>query len=177
MAQWTKIGDGSYNVVYQSEDGSQVLRIQKDANLPYDTPERSMRLWNEFNPQCGPTEIYEDAELGRGWVRPYIVGEQATQDEICDKLIDIYNTTGRIVVDALSEKNMMKTTTGQIVCVDIGMALQLDLSFSKTRRNSKISHRAWSELQDTYMDKWHAEKEPPPVHQMIKALYPLHITG
>ena len=78
--------------------------------------------------------------------------------KIAAKLIDIYQRTGRVIADATAQKNFLTTLSGEVVCVDIGMALQLDLQqrvvFSEApkreRRGSLASQNAWDRLKEYY---------------------------
>jgi hypothetical protein len=90
-----------------------------------DLPERSVRLWNEINPDLEPEATLISTEMGDGWACPFIKGVQASDHEMSVALIDIFNRTGRIVVDATAPENFIKTPSGKVVCIDIGMALQI----------------------------------------------------
>ena len=68
-----------------------------------------------------------------------------------DALIEIYTNTGRIIVDATAIKNFVKTPDHQVVCVDVGLALQLErreeTGFKTAiRRNSIVSLETWRDL-------------------------------
>lgn len=148
---WTLLGSGAYNDVYLSSDRKTVLKIQKIKHNPtdaYDTPERSVKLWNYLNPDIAGAEVVM-TKFGKGWTCPYIEGEQASDEEISTALIDIYNKTGRIVIDAPSKKNFIKTPAGRVVCVDVGMAIQferredIELPEGRGRRKSIISLDSW----------------------------------
>ncbi|KTD68595.1 MULTISPECIES: hypothetical protein [Legionella] len=153
---WKKLGSGVYNDTYVSDDGTRVLKIQKRENEITDSPERSVRLWNEINPDLKPPAAIIQTEFGLGWVCPYIKGRQSTDKEISAALIDIFNRTGRIIVDAASPKNFITTPEGKVICVDIGMALQLDKKeeqqFGRERRNSVISQASWELTSEQYKD-------------------------
>src|SRR3989338_631154 len=127
MPRWKKLGEGTYNVAYVSDDGKSVLKIQKSDDKT-DTPERSVRLWNTINPDIPPPARLEQTEKGVGWVCPFIKGKQASDKEMSIALIDIYNKTGRIIVDATAPKNFVKLPfpRSRVVCVDVGMAIQME---------------------------------------------------
>ena len=72
-------------------------------------------------------------------------------------LIDIFNRTGRIVVDATARENFIKTESGKVICIDIGMALQMQqreqlqsLDRKYIRRRSITSLQTWKSLKDAY---------------------------
>lgn len=65
--------------------------------------------------------------------------------------IDIYNRTGRIIVDAAVPGNFMVTKSHGVVCVDIGMALLLEDKEAAcldmyARKKSIVSNDAWKEV-------------------------------
>ena len=107
-----------------------------------DTPERSVRLWNTINEGLEPQAVrleLNNLEInttkpdgttallkGVGWVCPYVEGVQASDKEIQGAVLDIFNRTGRIITDATGKKNFLRTPDGTIVCIDIGMALEME---------------------------------------------------
>lgn len=170
--KWEKLGEGGYNKVYVNSERSLVLKIPKDMRDETDTPERSVRLWNLINPDLQP----KAAIYNRGWTCPFVKGVQASDDDMVEALINIYQKTGRIIVDATAKKNFVKANDGKIVCVDIGMALDLESQeISKAsglrRIPSEVSLSTWDNLKDDYEDFFDtcAENNPKTV-QLIKAL-------
>ena len=152
--EWSVLGGGTYNDVYINKEQTLVLKMQKN-NAKTDDPERSVRLWNEINPNCKPKACVVNTKWGIAWVCPFIKGRQATDDEMSKAIIDIFNNTGRIVVDATAEKNFITTPEGKVLCIDIGMALELEKkeerSFSGIiRRNSIVSLTCWRNLQHDF---------------------------
>lgn len=175
---WIKLGEGSYNTAYKSIDGTQILKISKNDKILTDTPERSVRLWNLINPSLEPKAKIVTVDGHSGWICPFVEGEQASDDEIVEAVFDIYNKTQRIVTDALAQKNFLKTPQGQVVCVDIGLALLLDRQEQNNliqilRRPSEVSINAWNDL-DIEHDKFFSHptnvKNYPKTINAIKAL-------
>jgi len=165
MKNWEKLGSGTYNNAYINKSGKKVLKIQKKSfgifkiNPAYDAPERSVRLWNELNPHLHPPARVVTFKSGiKGWICPFIKGVQANDDEISMALIKIFNNTGRIIIDAASPNNFVTTPKGEVVCLDVGQAFQLDprgeeyYVGGRPRRKSITSIAAWIELQDTLID-------------------------
>lgn len=159
---WEYLGAGSYNTAYRSKDRLEVLKIQKRRDDETDRPERSVRLWEQLNPippgpPPPPYMCEHDGKLG--WVCPFVVGRQSTDDEMSAALIDIYTRSGRIVVDATAPKNFVTTPPtekypdGQVVCVDIGMALALERREDEFFAKSLTSLNAWGDLNEVY-DGW-----------------------
>lgn len=174
--EWVRLGEGNYNDVYKSADGKRILKIQKHADAT-DTPERSARLWNLINPNLQPPATIVESEHGMGWVCPYIEGEQASDAEISLGLLDIYNKTGRIVVDATAPKNFLKTPEGDIVCIDIGMALRVENSDPQSSpqrlmdQHSIISEEAWNKYKGAYVNFFQGQKFAyPQATNTVKAL-------
>lgn len=160
---WIEIGQGSFNKAYRSHDGKEVLKIQTAETVSMaalDTPMRSVRLWNELNANHPPPAYIIEKNGKCAWVCPYIEGEQASDAEMSKALIEIFNKSGRIVVDAIAPKNFLKTPSGEIVCIDIGMALQMEKrqeQHFQNRRLSTTSIAAWNELEYKYVayfKKW-----------------------
>ncbi|MFJ1267112.1 hypothetical protein ACD661_00915 [Legionella lytica] len=176
--EWAFLGAGNYNDVYKSADGKCILKVQKNVDATTDSPERSARLWNLINPNLPPATIIE-SEHGLGWVCPYIEGEQASDAEISLGLLDVYNKTGRIVVDATAPKNFLKTPSGDIVCIDIGMALRLENSdpqlspqrLMDKEQHSIISEQAWNKYKGSYEKFFKGQQFPyPQATDTVKAL-------
>src|SRR5579862_5463842 len=156
-SEWKLLGQGSFNTVYKSSDNKLVFKVQHKHGST-DTPYRSVRLWNQINPHLFPlAEIKCYPGFGIGWVCPFVEGRQATDAEMCKKLIDIFNNTaGRIVVDAISKNNFVTTPQGETVCIDIAMAVKTeeredDYFDSALRRKSVVSLETWADLQKEYV--------------------------
>lgn len=176
---WRLIGEGSYNQAYLSPDGNEVLKVQKKFEngslMQLDSPMRSVCLWNTLNPAF-PARVVETP--AKGWICPFIKGKQASDLEMSQALITIFNNTGRVIMDAPSEKNFLKTQDGKVVCIDIGMALQIDKAEERffdegrlKRSKSITSLVAWRQLQGQYASFFNDHnKSSPRTVNMIKAL-------
>ena len=95
-----------------------------------------------------------NTEFGVGWVCPFVAGEPATSIEIHLALIDIYNASGRIVLDALSPNNFLKIAK-EVICIDVGFALHFtragdDYYLRTSRSPSPVSELAWGRCQKSY---------------------------
>ena len=173
---WQKLGEGTFNTVYVNDDKRCVLKIPKDVNQS-DAPERAVRLWNELNPDFGPAYVNMLLDCELGWICPYIEGRQASDEVMQDALIHIFNRTGRIVVDAVCPKNFVRMKDGRIICIDIGMALQLQqqeellVQGGLRRSNSQVSLDTWNSLQLDYTKYFEdSKKVAPRTVETIKAL-------
>ncbi|WP_298625141.1 hypothetical protein [uncultured Legionella sp.] len=172
--EWILLGAGNYNDVYRSADRKRVLKIQKN-KADTDTPERSVRLWNMINPHMQPPATVIESEHGIGWVCPYVEGVQASDNEISLGLLDIYNSSGRIIVDATAPNNFLRTPQGSVVCIDIGMALQLEDAQPKLApkmdAHSIISAEAWAKYKGLYNNFFQSEQfGNPQAIKTVKAL-------
>lgn len=136
---------GSFNLVYRSDDQKWVLKIPIDQSAT-DLPDRAVRVWNEINPGH-PAQVIRDERGAIGWVAPFIDGIQPTQAEIAQKILEIYEKTGRIVADAFVTSNFVKTADGSIVCIDIGNAFLLESRppiSGLPRVHSQVSLDTWN---------------------------------
>lgn len=139
---WEFIGEGSNNRVYLNKQEGLVLKIMKKSLKDglTDSPERSVRLWNLINSKITPSATIVSLADGKtAWVAPYVQGRQSTDIEMKNALIEIYNSTGRIIVDAPVKENFITTDKDQVVCVDIGMALQMEYKDDEILKSDKIS--------------------------------------
>ncbi|RAP34657.1 hypothetical protein B1207_15385 [Legionella quinlivanii] len=174
---WKKLGEGAFNTAYVNDEETLVFKKPQSAGQATDTPERAVRIWNEINSHIKPAaEVHKLEPLGRGWTCPYIKGRQATDREISTAVIDIFNRTGRIIIDA-APFNFITTAEGQTVCIDVGMALLLEkeeedkVSSKGKRRNSIISSETW-EQQGARFNHWLSglRKKIPESMDTVKAL-------
>ncbi|MCE3044404.1 hypothetical protein [Legionella sp. 16cNR16C] len=155
---WKKLGSGSFNTTYVNADRTQILKIPKES-YETDMPQRAVRVWNEINAHIKPAAYaVRSKKHGLGWICPYIQGRQSTDEEMVGALIDIFTRTGRIVIDAAGIKNFLTTKSGHVVCVDVGLSLELEkrneVSIGKkTRRNSIASQNYWYEAEAGH-DNW-----------------------
>ncbi|MCR9192199.1 MAG: hypothetical protein NXI01_06010 [Gammaproteobacteria bacterium] len=176
--KWEVLGQGSYNTTYRK--GDLVFKVSHDPKAATDLPERSVRLWNLMNPHIHPPAALSRQKIKgkweRGWTCPYIKGKQATDTEMQGELLAIFNRTGRIIVDAIAPKNFIKTRSGQIVCIDVGLAMELEQReqvclLGLTRKPSFTSLDVWhNDFREQY--SWLNRHQPnfPASITTIKAL-------
>ena len=155
---WSGLGSGSYNTAYLDKSRQHVFKVQHVNGAVADDPQRSARVWNEMNyrPDAHDTPLARPAtllssSLGNGWVCPYIEGRQSTDKEMALGLVELYNRTGRVIIDATANKNFITTPRGEVVCIDVGMALRLHQHEAEPaeralleRKGSDISFETWS---------------------------------
>lgn len=162
QSKWRYLSEGSYNKVYRNPTKTIVAKVRKFNSDITDTPERSVRIWNEINQNIFPPAKLVNLNGKAGWQSSYIEGRQSTDQEISHALINIFNATGRVVVDAVGKKNFLTTKSGQVVCVDIGMALLLEPDGEQhavpkhIKRGSLTSTKTWSLLHPSYYGFYHS---------------------
>ncbi|MCX7120445.1 MAG: hypothetical protein NTZ67_01505 [Gammaproteobacteria bacterium] len=162
------LGSGRFNVVYVNKKNKEVLKKPISARELTDLPERAVRLWNLINPDY-QARLTKD---GQSWIVSLIEGVLPTDDEIAQSIVDIFNQTGRIVIDADVSGNFIKTkikttegkTVEKTMCVDIGSALQL------LPRISDISIAFWSVVRPRQEKELNDLQNQTVLIKMIKAL-------
>lgn len=127
------LGHGSYNFAYTNQEYTEVLKVKigwKGPKGDLDTVERSIRIFKEINPDLedGVKEFFDNEGRAIGWICPFINGDAPSRLEIRAALIDIFNRTGRVILDAHVKGNFIKNTEGKTVCVDVGMAMEIEKS-------------------------------------------------
>lgn len=155
--EWEFLGKGGFNKVWLSPDRRFVYktRKRKHQDAKTDAPKRCAELFNIINgPYLSDSEHAFVSEHGNGWFSPYIDGGEASSDEIFHALIDIYNRTGRIVLDATMPGNFRKKGD-KVICVDVGVAVQLetrDKSFPElTRSRSEASLEYVNDFKEPFL--------------------------
>ncbi|STX29196.1 Uncharacterised protein [Legionella beliardensis] len=162
--KWVKIGQGSFNIVYYNQENNLVFKVpiqntdKKMAKL--DQGKRPQELWNLINSNLKPVAAAYEIEGMIGWTCPYIKGKAATDSEISFKLTEIYNKTGRIVIDAMGWQNFITIekgpNRGQTICIDVGLALLLNKSNELPK--SQTSLDAWDAYKSNVMDSFSSSK-------------------
>jgi len=111
-----------------------------------------------------PAEVYRN-----GWIAPFIQGESPTETEITDVTLDIYERTGRIVVDAVNFDNVVKEENDNVICIDIGAALKLESFVDEDK--SQATRDFWIEMKRQY-NKYYDERKIicPALTKKLKAL-------
>lgn len=154
------LGKGNYNIVFRLD--KEILKIPINLKDTSEQPHRVMRIWRELNDhpfetvnsiQLSPEELKslgidcKRTNSTDAWLAPYVEGRQSSDSEISRALIEIYRTTGRIVIDAPSKENFITTLSGQIVCVDVGMAIRLSNTHSNKTHEPDLSLRRQSSIE------------------------------
>lgn len=131
-----RVSAGTYNTVFVSEDlltinGRTSLWIKKipkimrgeQANTIDAIDEamneslRAVRKWNDLNP--GLTAYPIDG----GWIAPYLGSTPASDEQIAEKLIEIYQRTRNILLDACGSMNFL-VYEHETICVDVDQSMR-----------------------------------------------------
>lgn len=139
---WITLGQGSYNKVWKSNFSSPQALVPGESHTgpwvlkyPIKNPShsffnlmnnknRAVRVWNEVNADQPKAGLYRE-----GWVAAFIENaRQATDDEICKKIIEIFCATGRIVLDAAIPGNVLTVEHSEqnkeTILVDMDLAIK-----------------------------------------------------
>lgn len=154
--QWLALGNGSYNRVWRSTepDRAGLYRVLKYPLLSNDScvnalshNQRGVRLWNEIN-SPSRTGLPEAITSQSGWIAPYIANTRpATDEETANKVVEVYQATRRIVLDAATRGNVLtRLDTGEVIVVDVDLALNL--------RNSTASLNFAENLHERFQNYW-----------------------
>ncbi|WP_058497783.1 hypothetical protein [Legionella gratiana] len=152
---WTNVGNGSYNRVWKSNfasptslvsgepyQGPWVLKYPIESDNPVSNamnqPSRSVRVWNEINHKLPKAGLHK-----AGWVAPFISDTRhATDEEVAHKLIEIYCEQRRIILDAATEGNFLtRSDTGEVILVDVDLALKRSNSFASLEYAKNLENR------------------------------------
>ncbi|MDF1683124.1 MAG: ankyrin repeat domain-containing protein [Legionellaceae bacterium] len=166
---WEDLGSGNYNQTFISTEfmssenftGPWVLkepRVSSDSEEnALNTTDRAIRKWNLHNPE------YPAHKTSEGWwVIPYFGAIPASDQQISDKLIEIYQNTGNIITDACGQNNFL-IHQGTVICIDVDFSL----------RRGSFASDPWLEGEllaniTTYLGGWRHVK--PKTTAMIRTL-------
>ena len=153
ITQWKFIAKGGYNTAYLSDktytiEGHTSLWVLKQpikneqstgfkVSESLSHPDRAIRKWRLINPN------YPAWRVSNGWIAPYIEHtnkktKPACDKQIADKLIEIYQATGNVVVDACGLNNFL-VAGDEVVCIDVDLALQYDSDASENAFSCLVS--------------------------------------
>ena len=152
LTQWPFIEAGTYNNVYISDkeytiEGHTCRWVFKqpkkkcldhgyEINTALNDPERALRKWRLINP------TYPAWAIKDGWIAPYLgITSQkikcASDKQISEKIILIYQATGNIIIDACGLNNFL-VSGDDVVCIDVDLALQQDSDASESAFKSIV---------------------------------------
>ena len=126
MKYWIEISEGKHQTARLNLSHTRLFRYPKKPDDSTNQPHRLARIWNEMHPDSSfEAFVHNDVELALGWVSPFIPGRESTDKEISDEVLNIYQSSGRIVVNAPALNAFTTGLNGKTKCVDVSMALKL----------------------------------------------------
>jgi len=132
MKHWVEISEDKYQTARLNPSHTRLFRYPNEPDDSTSQPHRLARIWNEMHPDSlFEAFVRHDEELRLGWESPFIPGRESTDKEISDELLNIYQSTGRIVVRAHAPKSFTTGPNGKATCVDVRMALKLGNEMSR----------------------------------------------
>lgn len=145
---WRYFAQGSYNFAYISQCGQYVLKIPKNNQQYSEDPRRSLEVFCEIHPEwADETKMFHYHQF-TGWIMPYFQGRNAHDSEISKKLIDIYQRTSRIILDASSNQNFICTPYDEVICIDVGFAFRIQSSLRYNASDTSLIQ--WSHFKNRY---------------------------
>jgi hypothetical protein len=138
LIKWEYLGSGQFNDVYVDSDRKALFKVQKpeqEQDHPgmdvLDETNLCIRVWNEVNSHLKPRAFAVSygikGEVMSGWRVPFIepAVEPVTDEEIAQLLVETFNRTGQIIIDAVAPGSVIKNkATGRLVCVNIDQTVQ-----------------------------------------------------
>jgi ankyrin repeat protein len=123
--QWIFLQKGTYNRVSVSTNdftlgrytGPWVLKTPLSCDTALSESRRAVRKWNSLNPK------YPAYRTKTGWIAPYLGNIPASDEQIANKLIDIYRQTRNIIFDAYVDNNFL-LYNGEVICIDVDQSLR-----------------------------------------------------
>ncbi len=139
---WQFVDSGAFNKVWRSKPGfHEPLLSKKEDDKPYmgpfaykqpidkdayNDPSRAVRVYNQIHQRHDHVQA---ATFKRGWLSTFFENaHQASDEEIASLLVDVYKETGRIILDAPTNGNVLadinaQDTTATLETVDVDLAL------------------------------------------------------
>ncbi|OAJ33705.1 hypothetical protein [Piscirickettsia salmonis] len=132
---WEFLGEGTYNKAYYNN--GYVLKVSKYPAITLDTPNRSVRVFNEIN----PTLTKHAEQSGNYWVSPYIQGHEAPPQQQINYILETYARTGRLILDAYCKDNLLQDNANHhTICIDPGNAVRRQSIASEEHWYGKTQH-------------------------------------
>ena len=163
--KWAFLGKGQYNKVVISKDilniegfsGRWVLKTPRGDFSPLSEAERAIRKWRELNP------TYPVFRTRKGWMVPYLGNTPASDEQMAEKIMEIYRRTRNIIADAAAKGLNFVVYNGDVICIDMDHAY---------RRGSFASNQ-YLELDEDYNHflRSCSETGKPTTVSVIKTLY------
>ena len=126
MKNWVEISEGKHQKARLNPSQTRLFRHPNEPDDSTNQPHRLARIWNEMHPDSlFEAFVHHDEESPLGWISEFFHGHESTDNDISDELLNIYQSSGRIVVNAPALKAFTTRPDGKTKCVDVSMALKL----------------------------------------------------
>lgn len=111
---WLPLAGGGFNVAYVNPEYRLVFKSVMNDKFTTDGPERSVRLWNLFNPTLKPkakvVTLIIDGKKCRGWTCPYVKTKYSPTTTCTEQDIEIDRDSYRKAMIDPTRKNEEDTT-------------------------------------------------------------------
>ncbi|NBX85046.1 MAG: hypothetical protein EBQ95_05490 [Gammaproteobacteria bacterium] len=131
ISQWEKTSKNKFGTTYRSLDNQELLIVPSTA-IPI---EHLAQAWQDVNGE--KASIVMDPELGQGIVVPHHIRVTGLSiNEIIIKLLQIYEGTGRILLD--KNLNFFKDASGHVYTNEVFLALNLTEKHFEINQTDRI---------------------------------------
>src|SRR3990167_5893287 len=161
---WRYLGHGSYNAAYHSKNAL-VKKFPIYGNSPTSTdfPKRLERVGKQLYEKRNSKMVMRADADGTAFTMSFIpskkdatgTSSEPSADDIRKEMLEIFKSSKRIVVDALTPGNFIKQPDGTTICVDFGFALLF--SDPTDPEHSQVSLATWNyyvKRYINYLDKY-----------------------
>lgn len=166
--KWLKLGEGTFNKVLVSIKsltiegftGKWVAKIPINRLDLLSSSSRAVDKWNLHNPK------YPAFQTNYGWIAPYVGKTPASDQQIADKLIEIYRNTRQVIADACGKNNFL-IYDNEVICVDVDLSVRRGSFASDDYMNDDVTHRDLMR----YLTVWSNRGKPKSVAVIQSLLY------
>ncbi|MCX7120887.1 MAG: hypothetical protein NTZ67_03815 [Gammaproteobacteria bacterium] len=149
---WKFHAHGNYNAIYVHFDpndtnpSAEPILVFAQCLDPLeltDSADRKAAVWNDvFREEIIINEKFKASVYEAGCILPYIAYQKDHNKEcvlpetylLCNAILDMFEKTGRIVLDAIAPGNFVtRLSDGKVICIDAGFALRFDVSKKNNR--------------------------------------------
>lgn len=127
--EWIPLGKGTWNKTFVSKEKitiegftqQWVLKKPIKEEFKLSSPRRAIRKWTQLNAQ------FPAYQVNNTWITPYFGNIRANDDQIVKKVVDIYQRTKNIVLDAyvMTPSNInFLSYQNEAICVDVDQSIR-----------------------------------------------------
>jgi len=166
--QWDYLDHGSYNhvsvsrtnITIEGYTGRWVRKKIIDQDELMSNSTRAIRKWNLHNPD------YPAFQTKEGWLLPYLGNVPASDEQIAEKLVEIYQNTGNVIADACGRNNFL-FYQNKVICIDMDLSLRRGSFASEDYLSNNYVN---SDNARTYWDACAAPEKKPKTVAVIETL-------